>query len=338
MAWETQRMRPQALLIAYPHQQDYVFPDRVRKLLLECVDLAGNPCSPDDLPRRTADLATAEVIISTWGMPIMDADFLAAAPRLKAVFYAAGSVKEFVTEASWGRGVVVSSAAEANAIPVAEYTVGSILLSLKRVWHFSRLSHTETPTRDDLHVAGSYRSKVGIVSAGAVGRAIAKILRPFDLELLLYDPYVSPRQAAEINAELVSLEELFRECDAISVNAPWLPESEGMINGRLISSMKEGATLINTSRGAVVAEEEIIEVLRQRPDLSAVLDVTMQENLPLESPLRQLPNVILTPHIAGSLQGECERMGSCMADELRRYVTGEPLLHAVTKNILHRRA
>jgi phosphoglycerate dehydrogenase-like enzyme len=187
-------------------------------------------------------------------------------------------------------------------------------------------------------VPGCYHSKVGLVSLGAVGRATARLLQPLELTLLGYDPFLPREQADELQVSLVSLEELFRECDVISIHAPWIPQTERMITGALIASMREGATLINTSRGAVIAEDEMIGVLRERPDLSAVLDVTYPEPPAVDSPLRSLPNVVLTPHIAGSLQGECARMGSWMADELRRFVSSSPLLHRVTKSMLDKMA
>ena len=190
----------------------------------------------------------------------------------------------------------------------------------------------------DIPVPGCYQSKVGLISLGAVGRATARMLRPLDVTLLAYDPFLPEEQAAELQVGLVSLEELFRECDVISVHAPWIPETERMITGDLIASMKHGATLINTSRGAVIAEDEMIGVLRDRPDLSAVLDVTFPEPAAEDSPLRSLPNVVLTPHIAGSMQGECARMGSWMADELRRYVGGMPLRYRVKQAMLAKMA
>ncbi|MFZ4776105.1 MAG: hydroxyacid dehydrogenase [Terrimicrobiaceae bacterium] len=283
-------------------------------------------------------LSRADVIISTWGMPTLTPEFLEAAPSLKAVFYAAGSVKGFVTESGWERGIVVSSAWAANGVPVAEYSLGTILLSLKRFWHFSRKMRDGDGEHGDFQIPGAYHSKVGLVSLGAVGRATARMLQPLDVTLLAYDPFLPEEQAMELNISLVSLEELFRECDVISLHAPWIRETERMITGKLISSMKPGATLINTSRGAIIAEDEMIEVLRGRPDLSAVLDVTYPEPTASDSPLRSLPNVVLTPHIAGSMQGECARMGSWMADELRRFVAGDPLRYRVTQSMLAKMA
>jgi phosphoglycerate dehydrogenase-like enzyme len=173
---------------------------------------------------------------------------------------------------------------------------------------------------------------------GSVGRATARLLKPFDFTLLAYDPFFSPKLASELNIGLVPLDELFRECDVISIHAPWIPETERMITGNLIASMKEGATLINTSRGAVVAEDELIDVLSRRSDLSAILDVTHPEPPARDSLLRSLPNVVLTPHIAGSMQRECERMGKWMVDELRRFLAGEPLRYMVTREQLARMA
>ncbi len=297
--------------------------------------------APKDWQNRRDVLAKTTVIFSTWGMPTLTPEFLEAAPVLKAVFYAAGSVKGFVTEAAWERDIIISSAWAANGVPVAEYSLASILLSLKRFWHFSRamragasagINHAET------HVPGCYQTKVGLVSLGAVGRATARLLQSFDLVLLAHDPFLPEDQAVELQVALVSLEDLFRECDVISLHAPWIPETEGLITGKLIASMKHGATLINTSRGAVIAEKEMIDVLRERPDLSAVLDVTFPEPAAPDSPLRSLPNVVLTPHIAGSTQRECARMGSWMASESRRFTAGEPLRYRVTQTMLAKMA
>ena len=330
-------MPPRALVLCPPGLEAQVFPPAVLDQISRSAALPWGIVDPSKWRESPEQTSQAEVIISTWGMPGLDGEFLQAAPALKAVFYAAGSVKGFVTEECWQRGIVVSSAWAANGIPVAEYSLGTILLSLKRFWHFSRMAREGDSTRD-LHVPGCYHSKVGLVSLGAVGRATARMLHPLEVVLLGHDPFLPGEQAAELGISLVSLQELFRECDVISIHTPWIPATERMITGGLISSMKEGATLINTSRGAVIAEDEMIEVLRRRPDLSAVLDVTYPEPPAQDSPLRSLPNVILTPHIAGSLQRECARMGSWMADELRRFAGGEPLRYGINKAMLEKMA
>jgi phosphoglycerate dehydrogenase-like enzyme len=165
-----------------------------------------------------------------------------------------------------------------------------------------------------------------------VGRQVRERLRPFDLRVVAYDPFVTSEEARTLDVDLVSLEDLFESSDVVSLHTPWLPETEGMSLGSHLASMKGNATLINTSRGAVVQEAEMVEVLRERPDLWAVLDVTHPEPPEPDSPLHALPNVVLTPHIAGSLGRECRRMGRLVVDELRRYVEGEPLRHEVTSD------
>ncbi len=130
---------------------------------------------------------------------------------------------------------------------------------------------------------------------------------------------------------MVSLDELFRRAEVVSMHTPWLKETEGLITGAHIASMKPYSTFINTSRGAVVCETEMLDVLKDRPDLVAVIDVTYPEPPAPDSPLYTLPNVILTPHIAGAIHDECRRMGQMMIAELERFLAGQPLKWAVTR-------
>jgi len=172
---------------------------------------------------------------------------------------------------------------------------------------------------------------VGIISLGMVGRRVCSLLKSFELNVLAYDPFASESDAAELGVELVSLDDIFRRCEVVSLHTPWLKETEGMITGRHLRLMKQGATFINTARGAVVREGEMIDVLREKPDLFAVLDVTHPEPPAAGSPLYSMENVVLTPHMAGSMGAECRRQGRCMADELRRYLAGEPLKYGIDR-------
>ncbi|CAN5341672.1 hydroxyacid dehydrogenase [soil metagenome] len=280
-------------------------------------------------------LAEAEVIFGTWGMPILDDEFLELTPKLQAVFYAAGTVKHWVTDATWQRGITICSAWRANAVPVAEFTLGAILLSLKNVWAYHRALHT---TRDwDLKIPtnGGYHGTVGLVSLGAVGMRVADLLSNFDLDVIAYDPVIDPRLMHGKSASLVGLDELFERSDVISIHSPLLPETEGSITGQLVGLMKPYSTLINTARGAVLHEDQVIEVLRRRPDLTAFLDVTRDEPPSIDSPLFELPNVLLTPHVSGSLGSECQRMGNFMFGEYMRYLRNQPLTHQVTRDMLN---
>lgn len=327
-----------AALAGYPHLIPQAYPPALREEIASRAELAPDIITPDGWAAHAAVLRDVEVLFATWDMPVLDEAFLAAAPRLRAVFYAAGSVKRFATPAAFARGVIICGAWAANAIPVAEYTLAAILLSLKRAWPYFRWTPEQITAGQRLPCAGAYHSTVGLVSLGAIGQAVARHLSRFDLRVLAYDPFLSPDKAQDLGVSLVPLEELFRQSDVVSIHTPWLPETEKMITGPLIRSMRPGAALINTSRGAVVDEPALCDALRDRPDLTAVLDVTWPEPPAPGSPLLTLPNVFLTPHIAGSLDGEVARMGRWMADEFLRFLSGQPLRHQITQEMLPRMA
>jgi phosphoglycerate dehydrogenase-like enzyme len=294
------------------------------------VNVLASPFNSKSILQHPEVLRETDVILSSWGAPLFDEAFLAAAPRLKAVFYAAGSVKGFVTDAFWSRDIVLCSAWGANAVPVAEFTLAAMLFSLKHAFRLSR-TYCEKHSAGDRKVPGAYGTTVGLVSLGMISRLVCEKLRSFDVKVLAYDPFVTPADAAKLGVTLVSLDVLFRECDVVSLHTPWLKETEGMITEDHFASMKPGATFINTARGAIVCETEMIKVLQCRPDLFAVLDVTYPEPPVADSPLYTLPNVFLTPHIAGSMENECRRMGRYMIEELDRYIADQPLAWQVTK-------
>lgn len=282
------------------------------------------------------ELAQAEIIFSGWGAPKMDKEFLDKAPNLKIVFYGAGSIRGMVSDEFWDRGIRVCSAWAANAVPVSEYCLGQILLSLKSSYYMAR-KYKESKgkeLRPPFAVKGCYKSTVGVVSAGMIGRKVLDLLKPFDINVLVYEYYMSEEEARDkYNAQKVdSLEELFEKSDVVTLHTAAIPENYGMITGKLIDSMKEGSTLLNSSRGIIINEDEMIEVLKRRPDLTAILDVTYPYEPPKEdSELYTLDNVVLTPHIAGSLGQECFRHAEYMCDEMDRFFNGEPLLYEIDR-------
>ena len=282
---------------------------------------------PDEVTPR---LAEVEAIVSTWGMPSVDAAFLERVPKLRAVFYAAGSVKGFVSPALWSHGIVVSSSAPANAIAVAEYTLAVILLSNKRFWSVMRSTHS-------IPAPGNYRRQVGIIGASRVGRELIRLLKGTDLEVWLYDPLVTGAEAAQLGVRQTDLPKLMAAADVVTLHAPNLPGLRHMINAELLARMKDGATFINTARGALVDEAALIAELTSGR-IFAVLDVTDPEPPAKDSPLYTLPNVIITPHIAGSMDQECQRMADFAIDELERFLAGKPLLNPITLEMLARMA
>lgn len=315
-------MRPRGLYILERGSADLIYGPEQRAAIAQLAEVHPEPLTRDSCRQHPELLARAELIFSGWGAPVMDEQFLAAAPALKAVFYGAGSIRGFVTDAFWKRGIVVTSAYGANAIPVAEYTLAAVLFSLKHFWrHAANAKAGQHGAGRSAPVPGAYRSTVGLISLGMVGREVCRRLRAFDLNIIAHDPFAKPLDGVE----LLPLDEVFRRADVVSLHAPNLPATRGLVTGAHFASMKPGATFINTARGAIVREPEMIDVLRQRPDLTAVLDVTDPEPPVAGSPLLTLPNVILTPHIAGSMDNECRRMGQFMVEELRRYLAGQPM-------------
>ncbi|MFI9804461.1 hydroxyacid dehydrogenase [Streptomyces sp. NPDC052301] len=276
-------------------------------------------------PAVAGSLAGAEVLVTSWGCPRLDADALVAAPRLRAVLHAAGSVRSLIGDALWERGITVSSAATANATPVAEYTLAMILLAGKDVFaQRERFRGTcALPSPDETPAVGNVGRRVGIVGASRVGRRLLELLRPHDLEVLLCDPYVHASEAAALGAELLPLDELLARSDIVSLHAPHLPETHRMLDRERLALIRDGGTLINTSRGALIDQGALTEELVSGR-LQAVLDVTEPEPLPAGSPLYRLPNVFLTPHLAGSLGNELERLGRVVVEELERLAAGLP--------------
>jgi phosphoglycerate dehydrogenase-like enzyme len=287
--------------------------------------------STESILGRNDCLPEVEMIFTGWNGPKMDDNFLARVPNLKMVFYGAGSIRGIVTDAFWDRKIRITSAYVANAVPVAEFTLSQILFCLKCGWQFVRTVREDKTYKTRYNVHGGYQSTVGLISLGMVARHVCKLLKSFDINVLAYDPFVSPETASNLNVTLCNLDEIFSKADVVSLHTPWLKETEGMITGQYFKQMKPYSAFINTARGAVVRENEMIEVLKTRPDLQAVIDATWPEPPSPDSPLYTLPNVALTPHIAGSMDNECRRMGRMMADELSHYLNNEPLEWEITR-------
>jgi phosphoglycerate dehydrogenase-like enzyme len=284
-------------------------------------------------------LKEVEIVFSGWHAPTFDKALLDAMPALKSVFYGAGSVHGIVTEEFWSRDITLTSAACMNAIPVAEYTCAVILLSLKGVWPYVVRQHRDRAfPGPPVNIRGAYQSTVGLVGFGHIGRLVREKLRPYSIHVAVYDPFLTQRDAEKYAVQRGSLESLFETSDVISLHAPALPATEGMVGRDMLSRIRPGMTLINTARGELIREDELFAVLRERPDVTAVLDTFRNEPVDSSHPLLGLPNVIATPHIAGSQGDECLRMGRFMIDEFDRWVAGTSLLGKVTRDSVRDRA
>ncbi|MFI6335297.1 hydroxyacid dehydrogenase [Streptomyces sp. NPDC050535] len=332
--------RPLALFAMSAETLPSVYPSAVLDRIRACVDVDPDLIAEDFRdPRVRRVLAEAEILLTGWGCPRIDAAVLDAAPRLRAVLHAAGSVKGTMAPGWWERGLVVSSAAAANALPVAEYTLGMILLVGKDLFasreHYrARRTFTVAEIQPGI---GNFGRRIGIVGASKIGRRLIELLRPHDFEVALSDPHVDRDEAATLGVSSLPLHELMRTSDIVSVHAPAIPTTHRMIGARELALMPDGAVLINTARGSLVNTDALVEALRPGR-VSAILDVTDPEPLPSDSPLFDLPNVFLTPHLAGSQGNEVRRLGLYVAEELERLLAGRPLVHQVDHTGLERAA
>jgi len=290
--------------------------------------------------RARSLLAGADILLTSWGCPPVDAPVLAAAPRLRAIVHAAGTVKQHVTDACWDRGLLVTSAAAANAIPVAELTLAAILFAGKKVLPLHRRYREVRAFRwwpAEFPGLGNYRKVVGIVGASHIGRRVIDLLRPFELAVQVHDPFLTPEEAARLGVTAVGLDDLLRAADIVSLHAPALPETRHLLDRRRLALLRDGAVLINTARGWLVDHDALQdELVRGRID--AILDTTEPEVLAEDSPLYDLPNVFVTPHIAGAMGAETQRMATLALDEIERLIRGEPFRYGIRREDLERMA
>ena len=321
-----------ALFIMMDDLVNKVYDAETRAEIDTYFDVMGEPLTKDNYIEHPELLAEVEIVFSGWGAPTFNKDFLQSAPNLEAIFYGAGTMKSLLSDEVWERDLIISTANTANAIPVAEYTLSQILFSLKDGWQITRKVREQREFHfNEFQMPGAYKRTVGLISLSQVGRKALELLQPFDLNVVVYDPFVNAAEAEKLGVELVSLEELFESADIVSLHAPLLPETKGMVTGELLNAMKTNATFINTARGAIVKEDELIKVFKKREDLTAILDVTNPEPPVTESPLYDMDNIVITPHIAGSAGNEVARMGKMVGDEAIRYVQNKPLQHQITK-------
>ncbi|MFJ3421854.1 hydroxyacid dehydrogenase [Streptomyces sp. NPDC086082] len=329
--------RPNAVCVMDPAVASRVLPQELRDRLSASVRLAADPVVLDREADFPAALADADILISGWGCPALTAEVLARAPRLRAVMHAAGTVKSLVSDVVWERGIAVSSAADANAGPVVSYTVALIALAARRTLSMAAGYQDGWPAFDAR--SGADGLTVGIIGASRIGRRVITELVAADAayNVLVSDPYLTDEDARLLGAERVELPDLCRRSRVVSIHAPLLSETTGLFDSALLALIPDGGALINTARGSIVDTDALTaECASGR--LEAYLDVTDPEPLSADHPLLNLPNVLVTPHIAGTQGDEVARLGRYAVEEVERWVAGQPLRGEVTRQTLPRLA
>lgn len=296
------------------------------KLVALSSEYKGVPCFTKD---TLSSCLYCRFIFSTWYMPVFTQEEIKSYfPFLECIFYAAGTVKYFA-EPFLKNNVRIFTAGEANGKSVAEFTVGQILLANKG--YFQAIRSFRWPIwsrgfRKIRHIAekhsGNFNSVVGLLGCGSVGSKVAELLKAYNIKVLTSDPYLSEEKAKSFGVIKTDICTIFKECDVISNHLPNNSETTGIIDYTLLSLMKPYATFINTGRGAQVNEKDLVRIMRNRKDLTALLDVTSHEPPFPWSSLYHCKNIFMSPHIAGSINKELDRMYEFIYNSYIQFING----------------
>jgi len=309
-----------------------VYGEKQMKMLADTVNLLPGVIS-DFRDERLRDV---EAIFSTWGMLSPDEEEIRSfLPKLKYVFYAAGTVQGFARP-FLNCGVRVFSAWQANAVPVVTFAFSQILLALKGFFPAQAMTRESRARAAEIqtHYPGVFDAKVGLLGCGAIGSRVAQMLRPMDVEVWVFDPFLSDEKAQQLGVEKHSLDEIFAQCDVVSNHLANLPATVGIIRREHLLLMKPYSTFINTGRGPQLDEKDLFDMLTADSTRWALLDVMTDEGNSDSNPLNSLPNCQITPHIAGSTGNEVRRMADYMIGECRRIIAGEACLYEVSQAML----
>lgn len=318
--------RPRAIVAMNPPAlaENLFGPHRAR--LSGLVDVPAEVLTEFESDHASRLIGDVEILLAGWGCPRVDREMLDRMPSLRAVVFAGGTASAVLdTVEAVRRGIVFTNAGEGNAQAVAEYTAATIVLAGKRARYAEQIYREGRAFVDreaDLLDTGNYGRTVGLVGASRIGRRVAQLLLATDLRVLIYDPYASAEEVVSLGGLKVELDELLAASDIVSLHAPATPETEHMIGSHELAVMRDGAVLINTARGSLIDHDALRTHLRAGR-IDAILDVTEPEPLAADDELWSLPNVTLTPHIAGATGNELHRLGRDVIDEVARFIAGE---------------
>lgn len=304
-----------------------------------------NCYTKDDIIKNPNNFIGCKYIFSSWYMPCFTEDEISKyLPSLSAIFYAAGTVGYFA-EPFLKKNIRIFTAAEANAIPVAEFAMSTIILAGKGYFQanrtykwsiFHRLFFKARKFSESKY--GNYGAKIGVLGCGSIGSKVVELLKPFQNEILVYDPFVSEKRIKQLGGRKADIKDIFKECDVISNHLPDIPETKKLINFDLLSTMKANATIINTGRGAQIDEKALFKIMKNNKYMSAVLDVTSHEPLYPWSPLFWCKNIFLTPHIAGSLSHEYDRMVKYAVSAYEDILSGQESPYETSLNVISKQS
>lgn len=329
-----------AIITANAKNAKRVYTDKIRRELSDRYELLDAVVSKKNVGQFSEFLKDTEYLFATWGMEkFSEEEIKQYFPRLKCVFYAAGSVQTFAKE-FLSLGIRVFSGWRANAIPVAEFVYAQIILATKGFYRASRNAkwffYPSAKYSDCC--GGNYGAKIGIIGVGSIGSLVAEKLAANDVEVFCFDPFLSCEKAQALHLKKTSLEEIFQTCDVITNHLANKEELSGVLSGALFDLMKPYATFINTGRGRQVDEKGLVRAMRKVKTRTALLDVTAVEPVTMFRRIARVKNIIITPHIAGSNGREVERMAVYMLSDAKKIEEGQNPDYEVSLEMLSRMA
>ena len=304
----------------------------------------GGPSDdPADAERLRAKIGDVDILLVCHGSPLIDGAMMDAAPRLKLIGELEGDrfANRIDVEAATARGIRVTDTTNGSSLPVAEWALALAIIGLRNAGaQFRRLIGGEEFRRskdDPGYRTGELTGQtVGLIGLGHIGRRLIELLEPFHCTLLVHDPYVPKELALAVGAQLTSLERVMADSDVVVCCAPLTPGTHRMIGAAELDLLRPDSVFVNVSRGPIVDPDALIARAR-RGDIRVSLDVFDPEPIPAGSPIRDLPNVFLSPHIAGVTAACRPRFLSFMVDEIERVLAGHQTMFDLNAGVLANR-
>lgn len=324
------------ILLSVPRtEREAMFPAATRAALAELGELIElEPAALADRATFAEAMSGTAVAVTAWGFPTLDADRLDLAPDLRFVMHAASSLRAITSDDFWAARIPISQAGAAMAPAVADLSLAFTMALLRRTHrtdHLLRAGGDWAEARSVPRAREIRGARIGVIGASRTGRAYLELCRALGAETLVFDPYLP--EGDPLQATRVELDELLERSEVLALHAPATAETQGMIGAAELARLRDGAVVVNTARAELLdADALYAEVASGR--LDAALDVFEVE--PLTERWRRLPNVLVTPHLGGATVESRRRAGGIVVDEVRRFLTGEPLEFAITREIMER--
>jgi D-3-phosphoglycerate dehydrogenase len=275
--------------------------------------------TPDQIKNGlAAELADADALVVRSAVQA-DSKLLESAPKLRVIGRAGVGVDNIDTDAATHRGIVVMNTPGANAVAVAELTLGLMISLARSIPRANTTMHAGKWDKKTLQGQELRGKTLGIVGLGRIGLEVARRAASFGMNILGYDPFVAPVIARENNVTLVPIDEIFKASDYLTLHVGLTTQTEGLINATSLKIMKKGVRIINCARGELIVEQALADAIKSGHVGGAALDVFHQEPLK-ESPFYNLDNVLLSPHIAGATDEAQEAIGIQLAMQVRDYL------------------